>query len=175
VRSLPLSRRGSPLAAGLTAFCLCLALLAASARAAGDDTDKLPVPRFVSIGTDRANVRTGPGERYPIDWVFVKKNVPVKVVAEYGRWRKIEDADGALGWVYGALLSGRRYAVVIGGQHTIYAEPDASAAPVFFADTGVMAKLERCHRDWCEIEAKGYKGWIPKTQMWGALPAEEFE
>lgn len=175
MRSLPLSRRSSAFLSGLTAFCLCAVLLTVATSAAADDTDKLPVPRFVSIGSDRANVRTGPGERYPIDWVFVKKDVPVKVVAEYGRWRKIEDADGAQGWVYGALLSGRRYALVIGGQRTVYVEPDASTNPVFFADAGVMGRLESCRHDWCEIDVKGYKGWIPKTQIWGALPGEEFE
>jgi len=71
VRSLPLSRRRSPFLSGLTAFCLCLVLLMVATSAAADDTDKLPVPRFVSIGSDRANVRTGPGERYPIDEDFL--------------------------------------------------------------------------------------------------------
>ena len=175
MKSFPFFPAGSRGIRGLSAACLCLAFVTLVPAAFADDTDKLPVPRFVSIGTDKANVRTGPGERYPIDFVFVKKDVPVKVVAEYGRWRRIEDADGAQGWVYGALLSGRRFAVVLGGQRTAYLQPDASTAPVFFANAGVIGKLERCLKDWCELEVNDLKGWLPKTQIWGALPAEEFE
>ncbi len=181
MKRFPFGHQGFRLVPALpaTGLCLCLglclALLAVTSPATAKDEEKLPVPRFVSIGTDKANVRTGPGERYPIDFVFVKKDTPVKVVAEYGRWRKVEDADGSEGWVYGALLSGRRFGVVLGGQRTVYLQPDASAAPVFFADAGVIGKLESCIKDWCKIEVNSLKGWIPKTQIWGALPGEEFE
>jgi SH3-like domain-containing protein len=146
----------------------------ADAAQAGDE-DKLPVPRFVSIGADRANVRTGPGERYPIDWVFVKKGIPVEVVAEFGNWRKIRDVDGSVGWVYRAMLSGQRNAVITGGRRAIHAEPDSGTRTVFFAEAGVMARLRRCRSDWCEISTHDLTGWIPKTQIWGALPDEAFE
>src|SRR3977135_1331350 len=55
----------------------------------------LPIPRFASLRSDEVNVRTGPGARYPVDWVFKRKAMPVEIVAEYENWRKIRDRQGA--------------------------------------------------------------------------------
>lgn len=175
MRRFPLLSRHFPGAVGLIGLCLSILLPLPLSSATAQDQDTLPVPRFVSIGADRANVRTGPGKRYPIDWVFVKKGIPVKVIADFGNWRKIRDVDGSEGWVYRALLSSRRNAIVTGGQRAVYVQPDASTGTVFFADAGVMGKLDSCVRDWCEITVRDFTGWIPKTQIWGALPEEQFE
>ncbi|HKH69397.1 MAG TPA: SH3 domain-containing protein, partial [Reyranella sp.] len=64
----------------------------------------LPIPRFASLRSDEVNVRTGPGPRYPIDWVFKRKAMPVEIVAEFENWRKIRDWQGASGWVHQSLL-----------------------------------------------------------------------
>src|ERR1700687_1013091 len=54
----------------------------------------LPIPRFASLRSDEVNVRTGPGTRYPVDWVFKRKAMPAEIVAEYESWRKIRDWAG---------------------------------------------------------------------------------
>jgi SH3-like domain-containing protein len=159
----------------IAGLALAAGLAWALSPAAAKDDEALPVPRYVSIGTDRANVRTGPGERYPIDWVFVKKGVPVEVTAEYENWRKIKDLDGAEGWIYKGLLSPRRYAVVIGSQRAVYVQPDSAARTVYFAGPGVTGRLDRCQKTWCELTVDGNTGWIPKTEIWGVLADEEFE
>ena len=41
----------------------------------------LPLPRFVSLRSEEVNMRTGPGVRYPVDWVYKRKNMPVEVIA----------------------------------------------------------------------------------------------
>ena len=46
----------------------------------------LPLPRFVSVKAERANVRAGPGLRYPVAWVFVRKGVPVEVFEEFDQF-----------------------------------------------------------------------------------------
>ena len=74
----------------------------------------LPVPRFVSLGADRVNVRFGPGKQYPINWVFARKDLPVEIVAEFDTWRKIRDFDGEEGWIHSSLLSSRRTIMVTG-------------------------------------------------------------
>ena len=143
--------------------------------ASADGDDALPVPRYVSIKSDRANVRTGPDRRYPIDWVFVKKGVPVEITTEYEDWRKIKDLDGAEGWIHKSLLSPDRYAIVTGGQRAVYLQPDSGSRTVYFAEPGVTGRLEQCLKDWCELSVDGNTGWIPKTQIWGVLANEEFE
>ena len=88
----------------------------------------LPLPRFVSLGAPRANLRSGPGREYPVRWVYVRRHWPLKVVQEYGVWRKVEDIDGTTGWMHAALLSGRRTGVIRGpGPVPLTARPRADA------------------------------------------------
>src|SRR4030095_12903685 len=90
----------------LATLCCLLTPLAAggAAHAAAPHTNAprrgsgLPIPRFASLRSDEVNVRTGPGTRYPVDWVFKRKGMPVEIVAEYENWRKIRDWKGARGW-----------------------------------------------------------------------------
>ena len=46
----------------------------------------LEVPRFVSLSSNKTNVRAGPGRRYPIKWIYKRQNLPVKVIAEFDTW-----------------------------------------------------------------------------------------
>src|SRR5262245_26457172 len=79
-----------------------------SAVAAGDgaDSGKLPIPRFVSLKSDRVNVRSGPTKDHEVTWVYTRTGLPVEITAEYENWRRIRDWEGAEGWVYHSLLSG---------------------------------------------------------------------
>ena len=74
------------------------------------------IPRFASVRSNEANLRTGPGTRYPIEWVFKHQGLPVEIIAkdDEDMWRRVRDADGAEGWVHKSELSGKRTGVVIG-------------------------------------------------------------
>ncbi len=61
-----------------------LVLLAAGAGAAEPGAR---LPRFASLRAGEVNVRTGPGVRYPVEWVFVYRHLPVEIVAEFVTWR----------------------------------------------------------------------------------------
>ena len=167
---------------GPAAMCLALALAFAVAGAApaqeppaelGPETN-LPLPRYVSLRAGEVNVRRGPGLEYRIDWVFRRSGLPVRVVDEYGNWRRITDSDDAGGWVYHALLTGRRMALVTAPEVTFRAEPDAAAAPTARAEQGVVAHLLQCRAEWCEVEAEGSEGWVPKGTIWGVGADEVF-
>ena len=60
----------------------------------------------------RVNVRTGPGTRYPISWVYKREGMPVEVIEEYDIWRKIRDAEGTTGWVHKSMLDGKRSVLI---------------------------------------------------------------
>jgi len=160
-------------AMGLAAALVCAAAPAGLAQELGPET-KLPMPRYVSLRADEVNVRRGPGLEYRIDWVFRRAGLPVRVVDEYGHWRRILDSDDAGGWVYHALLSSRRTALVTAPEVTFHAEPAETAAPVAYAEQGVVAHLLQCLIAWCRVEAKGSEGWVPKSAIWGVDPEEEF-
>jgi len=132
----------------------------------------LPIPRFVSLSANKVNVRTGPGQQYPIEWVYVRRGYPVKVIAEYGNWRKIRDLDGTVGWILHSLLSGRRMAVILDQPRLLYAQASTSAPPVLKAEEGVIGQILRCQKGWCQLRISGLKGWISQKYIWGSLHRE---
>ena len=155
-------------AAALTGLVIGLSGLAQAADSA------LPVPRFVSLRSDEVNVRTGPGVRYPIDWVFQRKTMPVEVLAEVDTWRKIRAADGTEGWVHQSMLTGRRTALITGEVQTLRKRNAADAAAVALLEPGVIGSLLECRDAWCRLEVAGQKGWLPRDALWGVLPNENF-
>src|SRR4051812_46226707 len=95
---------------GLALTAAVLAAAPPPARAAGEAAGTvtgLPVPRFVSLKSDRVNVRGGPNKDQDVGWVYTRATMPVEITAEFENWRRIRDWEGAEGWVYHSLLSGR--------------------------------------------------------------------
>lgn len=126
-----------------------------------------PLPRFVSLAAGEANLRTGPGRRYPILWVYVRRRLPVEITAEYGQWRRIRDAEGTRGWVHSSLLSSTRTALIVGETRTLFADPDPQSRPVLRAEAGVIGALEKCRQGWCRLKVGGKRGWLPAGHVWG--------
>ncbi len=143
--------------------------VSAQQRSVGSVTG-LPVPRFVTIQSDEVNVRTGPGIRYPVDWVYVRASLPVEVIGEFDNWRKIRDEEGTEGWVHRSMLSGRRSVIVTGEVRPMRRSPDRSAPVVAHMEPGVLASLDVCREAWCEIEVSGLTGWVEAGHVWGADP-----
>ncbi len=139
------------------------------------EVTNLPVPRYVSLRSSEINVRRGPGLDYRKDWVFQRAGLPVRIIEEYGDWRRIVDKDDAGGWVYHAMLTGRRTVLVTADEVVLRSDASDTAAPVARAEQGVVARLRACRPDWCEIEAEGHKGWVRKSVVWGVDPGEIVE
>lgn len=135
----------------------------------------LPLPRYVSLKTNEGNARRGPGLTHRIDWVFTRAGMPLRVTAEYERWRRVEDAEGAGGWVHYSLLSGSRTALVSLDMAQFHSLPDDQSEVAFQAEVGVIAKVMECNPDWCRLAVDGQRGWIRKTAIWGVDPGEIVE
>ncbi len=132
----------------------------------------LPLPRYVTLKTKDGVARRGPGLTHRIDWVFTRPGMPLKVTAEYENWRRVEDAEGAGGWVHYALLSGVRSVLIMQDMTELKASPDPRAAPVLLAEYGVVARLVECNADWCRLSIDGTRGWAPRAALWGVDPGE---
>ena len=152
----------------LLAFLVALAMTT-SALAAGGDR---PLPRFVSLAADEINLRTGPGRRYPVTWVFVREAMPVEVMAEFEQWRRVRDFEGAEGWVHQAMLSARRTVLVVGNGRVLHREPEAGAAPVARTEARVQGTLHGCRGNWCEVTLQGLRGWMRRSHLWGVYADE---
>lgn len=154
-----------------------LLALAGPVRAAQGDGAKgavtnLPLPRYVSLKTSEGNVRRGPSLSHRIDWVFTHRAMPLRITAEFGHWRRVEDNEGQGGWIHYSLLSGVRTVLVEQDMAALHTRPEADAPVVAQAQAGVIARLGACDDDWCEISADGGDGWVAKTALWGVDPGE---
>ena len=132
----------------------------------------LPLPRYVSLKGSEGNARRGPSLSHRIDWVFRHAGMPLRVVAEFGHWRRVEDKDGAGGWVHYALLSGVRTALVTEDMLPLRTRPHLDADMVARAELGAILRLNECEPDWCRVSGGGQRGWVPKTSIWGVDAGE---
>jgi SH3-like domain-containing protein len=135
----------------------------------------LPLPRFVSLKGSEGNARRGPGLTHRIDWVFTRAGMPLKITAEYENWRRVEDVEGAGGWVHYSLLSGVRTALVTLDMAELHDAPDTSATIIAQAELGVVGRILECNPDWCRVVIDGQRGWVRKNSMWGVKPDEIIE
>lgn len=170
----------------LTFACLIMAALAAGladANGAGDvasgTASGLPVPRFVSLKSDRVNVRAGPTKDHDVAWVYTHAGLPVEVTAEFENWRRIRDWEGSEGWVYHSLLSGRRTAIVTPKLKDdlvpLLEKADIESAVVAKLQSGVLGIIKTCNGIWCRLSGERFDGWIRQERLWGVYPGEKIE
>jgi SH3-like domain-containing protein len=182
MRDAPESRR-RPIAAAALALLLATAGpgdLAAQAAPPVNAGSGLQVPRFVSLKSDRVNLRQGPGTEYPTAWVFRRAGLPVEVIKEFESWRQVRDAEGTTGWVLGTMLSGRRTAVVLpwevkagkGAVAMLRDDDSESARAVAQVEAGVLASIINCDGNWCRVSVGGFRGYIEQSKLWGAYKGE---
>ncbi|MFD2739770.1 SH3 domain-containing protein [Sulfitobacter aestuarii] len=171
------TRRHFGIALGIAAGLAATLIFAGSPAAAESSArigavTNLPVPRFVSMKASEGNVRRGPSLSHRIDWVFKRRDMPLRITAEHGHWRRVEDRDGMGGWVHYSLLSGTRTVLVEQDMLPLLARPDPRAPVMAALEAGVVARLGECEPEWCLLRSGGFKGWAPKARLWGVAPDE---
>ena len=141
----------------------------------GFRSTELPLPRFVSLRSDKVYVRTGPALRYPIKWIYKRDSMPVEIVQEFENWRKVKGFDGEQGWIHQSLLSGERSVIITGASELIPMREgfNDKARLVAQLEPQVIASLDKCSGDWCRVETGGYRGWVARNFLWGIYEDEE--
>ncbi len=161
-------------ASGLLACALICGPVQANptAEAQRGPVTNLPLPRYVSMKASEGNVRRGPSLTHRIDWVFTRRDMPLRITAEHGHWRRVEDRDGQGGWIHYSLISGVRTVIVEHELLNIYSRPDPDAPVNAALEAGVIARLGKCGPEWCQLRSGGYRGWAPKAYLWGVTEGE---
>ena len=145
-----------------------------AAQGAVGPVTNLPLPRFVSLKATEGNARRGPDTSHRVDWVFTRRDQPLRVTAEFEHWRRVEDAEGKGGWMHYALLSGMRSVLVQGDMVPLHARPGPDAGVEALLERGVIAELRECRIDWCLLQVETARGWAEKRHLWGVTADEEF-
>ena len=134
---------------------------------------------FYSLKTDKVNLRAGPGESYPIKWVYQEQNYPVEVIEVLDLWRQIREADGTIGWVHQKMLKPTRY-VIIQSEDKLLSSPSVSGKVVAYVQPGVIGRVHSCPSgDYCLLqfiyENRKIEGWFPRRFVWGLYDGEIIE
>jgi len=165
----------------ISATLVAAALLAAPIVATAQQAQKgsasgLPLPRFVSLKSDRVNLHEGPSKDHRTLWVYARASLPVEITAEFEIWRKIRDSEGTEGWVLHSLLSGRRTAMAAPWkQEPLLLTESDHTTPVAKLAPGVIATLRGCDGSWCRVAGQGFDGYMRQENLWGVYPGEKVE
>ena len=154
------------------AFVALAVLLFAAVPARADD--KPGVPRFASLRVGEVNLRSGPGTKYPIQFVYHHKGLPVEILSEYDIWLKVRDWQGSEGWVHERMITPARTVIIKTDTRTIYRDPARDSPALAKLEPGVVARLLECRNAWCRIETEkqNIKGWLLRSEVWGVYPDE---
>ncbi len=126
------------------------------------------VPYWAALDASEVNMRTGPSQNFPIEWVYKREGLPLKVVRTMQGWRYVQDPDGEEGWILGRLLTRTRGAIVTGeGTAEIRELPQTDAPLSWYVEPDVVGKLGDCTEGWCQFDTDGHAGWILEERLWG--------
>jgi SH3-like domain-containing protein len=143
--------------------------------AAAAQTERKP-PYWASISAGKALMRTGPGRNYPATWLYVRADLPIRVIETFPNWRKVQDPDGEKGWMLQRLLSDTRTGLVKPGEpRPAYEKPDEHSRLRFRAEAGVVGRLPKCDGSWCLFDVRGRQGYVRQDQLWGVDPGEHID
>lgn len=135
------------------------------------------LPYWASLNAGEVMMRKGPGRNFPAEWLYKRKGLPVKVVKTYkadqAEWRRIQDPDGAEGWVQANLLTETRSGLVTGDVRPMFEKPDARSTMVWRAEPGVVGRISQCANGWCLFDVSGRAGYIEVASIFGVAADEK--
>jgi SH3-like domain-containing protein len=169
-----LEQKSMILAARVKSLALAIAVLAASPALAHGP--KAP-PQFASLAADKVYLRQGPSYQNRVLWIYRRRGLPVQVLNKYDIWYRVKDSEGTVGWISNVMISTRRRTVVVTSKRAAPIRDGAgvNAKAIAYAQHGVVARLEACKADACEISVDGTEGWIKKQDIWGVGVGEVFK
>lgn len=176
----PMNRMTRTVLAGLMFVAAQVIVPLAEAQSTKTGASGLPVPRFVSLKSDRVNVRQGPSRDHDIAWTFVRAGLPVEIIQEFENWRRIRDWEGQEGWVFHSLLSGRRTGLVTpwekdGATTPLRVDDDSNAGVLAVLKPKVLVSVSECAGGWCKVMGESYDGYVDQTRLFGVYPDESVD
>ena len=124
---------------------------------------------FVMLKNNKVNVRFGPSFEYPIKYIYLKKNLPIKVIDKKENIRRIIDHKHNSGWIHTSQLK-KSSSVIITENQFIFSKPTKFSEPLAIAEKGKLVLIKKCKNNWCKIINENVSGWIFFENFWGKLP-----
>lgn len=122
---------------------------------------------FLSVTTDNANVRTGPGTKYPVAMELFQ-GYPLKVLKTQGEWYKVSDYEKDTGWIHNSIVKSQD-TVIVDAQKSLNMRSGPSKNNPVVADVerGVVLKKISREGKWTKVRhSSGTIGWIYAPLLW---------
>lgn len=122
---------------------------------------------YLSITTDNANVRTGPGLKYPVTMELFE-GYPLKVEKKQGDWYKVVDFENDSGWVHGSIVK-KSNTVIVNAKKSVNMRSGPTTKDAIVADVERGVVLTRIAKEgnWTKVRhGSGTTGWIYNSLLW---------
>lgn len=159
----------------LTILALLFGSLAVQAGHHDNGKDQPFQPRFAMLRFNEVNMRTGPGTRYPIDWVYKRAGLPIEIIGNFDTWYRIRDFENSEGWVHQSAVRFIRRGMATGQLQAVRADPNAAAPITAHIEPGVIFDILSCTEEWCRVSGHDFKGYLRKSEFYGVYPSEVFD
>ena len=123
---------------------------------------------FVMLKNSKVNVRYGPSFEYPIKYVYLKKNLPIKVIDKKENFRRIIDHKHNSGWIHTSQLM-KSSSIILTKNQFIFTKPTKFSEPIAVAEKGKLILLKKCKKNWCKTSVEDISGWVLFDKYWGIL------
>jgi SH3-like domain-containing protein len=122
---------------------------------------------YLSVTTDNANVRTGPGKKYQITMELFS-GYPLKVLKKQGEWYKITDYEKDSGWIHKSIVKSRDTVIVNAKKSlNMRSGPTTKNSVVADVERGVVLKKLESKGKWTKVRhSTGTVGWIYSSLLW---------
>ncbi|WP_458777468.1 SH3 domain-containing protein [Desulforhopalus sp. 52FAK] len=123
--------------------------------------------KYLSVTTDNANVRTGPGTKYPVAMELFQ-GYPLKVLKTQGEWYKVSDYEKDTGWIHNSIVK-TKDTVIVDAQKSLNMRSGPSKNNPVVADVerGVVLQEISSEGKWTKVRhTSGTVGWIYSPLLW---------
>lgn len=122
---------------------------------------------YLSVTTDNANVRTGPGTKYPVAMELFQ-GYPLKVLKKQGEWYKISDYEKDTGWIHNSIVKNSDTVIVDAKKSlNMRSGPSKNNPVVADVERGVVLKKISKEGNWTKVRhSSGTIGWIYTPLLW---------
>ncbi len=121
----------------------------------------------LTITTDNANVRTGPGTNYPAAMELFQ-GYPLKVQEKKGDWYKVTDYENDSGWVHDSIVK-KGNTVIVNAKESINmrSSPSTTAPIVADVERGVVLTKLSEEGQWTKVQhSSGTTGYVYTPLLW---------
>ena len=122
---------------------------------------------YLSITTDSANVRTGPGTNFPAAMELFQ-GYPLKVEEKKGDWYRVSDYENDSGWVHDSIVK-KGDTVIVNANESINMRSGPSTTDPVVADVErgvVLTKLSE-EGQWTKVRhSTGTVGYVYAPLLW---------